>query len=105
MHNLLLGQKCFEEHAEQKYFSSCKNLEGSASEFLQKQSFSEASLKPEVIFEFTSCIIHRLAAAVGLLMCHGLFTEPLVNPLAVNGGVPRLIYKQLHRHMNPFITF
>lgn len=96
LHKALLRQKCFER----KYSSS-----GSASDFLQKQSFSEASLKPEVIFlNLPPCIIHGLAAAVGLLLCHGLFTEPLVNPLAVNGAVPRLIYKQLHRHMNPFIT-
>ena len=38
------------------------------------------------------------------LVCHGLFTEPLVNPLAVNSGAPGLIYKQLHKHMKPFIN-
>lgn len=98
MQKLLLRLKCFEERPEQKYVSS-------ASDFLQKQSFSEASSKAEVIFlNLPPCIIHGLAAAVGLLLCHGLFTEPLVNPLAVNSGVPRLIYKQYHRHMNPFIT-
>lgn len=95
MHKLLLRLKCFEERPEQKYVSSASD----------SQSFSEASSKAEVIFlNLPPCIIHGLAAAVGLLLCHGLFTEPLVNPLAVNSGVPRTIYKQLHRHMNPFIT-
>lgn len=48
-------------------------------------------------------IIHGVAAAVGLLMCHGLFTEVLMNPLAVKSRKPRLIYKQLHSHMNQFM--
>lgn len=36
--------------------------------------------------------------------CAMAYLEPLVNPLAVNGEVPRLIYKPPHRHMNPFIA-
>lgn len=87
----------FEQRPEPKYFSFVR--------VLPQRSFSEASLKAEVIFlNLPPCIIHGLAAAVGLLLCHGLFTEPLVNPLAGSGGVPRLIYKKHHMHMSPFIT-
>lgn len=32
--------------------------------------------------------------------CHGLFTEPLVNPLAVNSGVPRLVSEQVHESIH-----
>lgn len=93
------------EHVLNKSISAeKKSLKGLTVTF----SKSTVSVKPpwsrKSFLNIPPCIIHGLAAAVGLLVCHGLFTEPLVNPLAVNSGVPRLIYKQLHRHMNPFIN-
>lgn len=96
---LLLGQKCF-EHYFKNISALVTILEGSASEFLQKQK------PPRSRESFSSsppCMIHELAAANGLLVSHGLFTEPLVNP-SMNAGVAKLVYKQLHRHMNPFTT-
>lgn len=88
---------------EDRHSSVHKHPDGSA--FLQKHRFSgRASRRKSFFKNLPPCIIQGLAAVVGLLRCHGLFTEPLLNPLTMNGGATRLIYKELHRNMNSFIS-
>lgn len=92
---------------EDRHSSFHKHPDGSR--FLQKHRFSGPSSRRKSFFKnLPPCIIHGLAAAVGLLQCHGLFTEPLLNPLTMNGGATGLIYKEQEnkeiRKINSFIS-
>lgn len=66
-----------------------QNLEGSTGNFrLPKKT--QISAKPPTSWKsflnLPGYIIHELTAAVGLIVCHGLFTEVLMNPLGMNIG-------------------
>lgn len=103
LHKLLLRRKCWTKNPDSWIHSNkdhCRVCLWFSRK--KKHSFSEASAKPEVIFEFTR--MHY--SWPGCCRRPARVPWPIyrATPESISSGAPRLIHEQLHGHMKPFIN-